>query len=163
MNNFKPTSAATPNRRPVLKMIFATMGLMMLSAVPAMAGDLAPGRYAIESATFAGKLLRGLPEQGNELVTASNPQATVFLVTAEKEDTYSLQSHAFFVSVNGDHGVAMHKANGTREKFKVVKNADATYSFQAVWCGKYISVDKDGKVDSSKDPGDNVKFKLLKK
>ncbi len=164
MKNMKAISALGAwNCRTLMKSLFAVLALMVASSAPLMAGDLEPGRYAIESAAHAKKFLRGLPEQGNKVVTAENPMATVLLVKAEDGDAYSLQSHAFFISVEGAHDVVMHKANGARERFKITKNPDGTFSLKAVWCGKYITVDKDGNVDSSKEPGDNAKFKLHKK
>ena len=124
------------------------------------------GRYAIESVPYKGKFLRGLPEQQKDVVTANQSMATVLLVIAEKQPsgTYSLQSHAFFLSIEGgEHDVVMHKANGEREKFNIVDNKDGTYSLQAVWNKKYITVDKDGNVHSSATNGADAKFRLHKK
>jgi hypothetical protein len=119
--------------------------------------------YAIESATHAKKFLRGLPEQGNKVVTAENPQATVFQVLGAENDTYTIQTHVFYLSVEGAHDVVMHKAKGAREKFAITKNSDGTFSFKAVWCGKFITVDKDGNVDTTPTAGESAKFKVYKK
>jgi len=149
--------------RTIMKSLFAALVTMVVSSTPLIAADLEPGRYAIEAATHAKKFLRGMPEQGNKVVTADNPMATVMQVNAEKDNACSLQSHAFFMSVNGTHNVVMHKANGEREKFIVTKNADGTYSLQAVWDKKYISVKADGNVATSDAIDENAKFKVYKK
>lgn len=164
MKNVKTLSASgAGNCLTPLKSLFAVLGMMVISSSPLMAGDLEPGRYAIESATHAKKFLRGLPQQGNKVVSADNPQATVFQVLGGKDGVYSIQTHVFFLSVEGAHDVVMHKANGDREKFKITKNPDGTFSFKAVWCGKYISVDKDGNVDTITAIGDSAKFKVARK
>lgn len=155
---------AVRNGRTPINCLFAVLAMGVVASTPVIAGDLEPGRYAIESATHAGKFLRGLPEQGNKVVSAANPQATVFQVVGDqKTDNYTLQSHVFFVSVEGAHDVVMHKAKGAREQFKITKNPDGTFSFKAVWCGKFIAVDKDGNVDTASAIGDGSKFKVYKK
>ena len=142
--------------------IFA-LALLVVSPKLLLAIDFT-GRYAIESATYKGKFLRGLPQQQTDVVTADGSQGTVFAVRGEKDGSYTLQTHIFFLSIEGgEHDVVMHKANGGREKFKIVENGDGTVSMMAMWNKKYVTVDQAGNAHSSVTNGADAKFKLYKK